>query len=59
MMVNRIVFYSMIIMLISLFAGHFILSFFGFSLGCLRVGCGFVLISACWKALNEATHDDT
>ena len=59
MMVNRIVFYSMIIMLVSLFAGHLILSFFGISMGVLRVGGGLVLISAGWKALNEATHDDT
>ena len=59
MMVNRIVFYSMIIMLISLFAGHLILSFFGISMGVLRVGGGLVLISAGWKALNEAAHDDT
>lgn len=58
-MVNRIVFYSMIIMLISLFAGHLILSFFGISMGVLRVGGGLVLISAGWKALNEAAHDDT
>ena len=59
MMVNRIVFYSMIIMLVSLFAGHLILSFFGISMGVLRVGGGLVLISAGWKALNEATHDDS
>ncbi len=55
MMVNRIVFYSMIILLISLFAGHIILSFFGISLGVLRVGGGVVLISAGWKALNDAS----
>ena len=59
MMVNRIVFYSMIIMLVSLFAGHLILSFFGISMGVLRVGGGLVLISAGWKALNEAMHDDS
>ena len=59
MMVNRIVFYSMIIMLISLFAGHLILSFFGISMGVLRVGGGLVLISAGWKALNEAAHDES
>ncbi|MDM8112253.1 MarC family protein [Parasutterella secunda] len=34
MMVNRIVFYSMIIMLVSLFAGHLILSFFWYFNGC-------------------------
>ena len=58
MMVNRIVFYSMIILLISLFAGHLILSFFGISLGALRVGGGMVLMSAGWKALNDATSVD-
>ena len=58
MMVNRIVFYSMIIMFVSLFAGHLILSFFGISMGVLRVGGGVILISAGWKALNEATHDE-
>jgi len=58
MMVNRIVFYSMIILLVSLFAGHLILSFFGISLGVLRVGGGLVLMSAGWKALNDASSVD-
>lgn len=59
MMVNRIVLYSGIILLICLFAGHLILSFFGISMGVLRVAGGLVLISTGWKALNEATHDDS
>ncbi len=58
MMVNRIVFFSAIILMISLFAGHLILSFFGISLAVLRIGGSFVLMSAGWKALNEAPSMD-
>ncbi|MBR2960776.1 MAG: MarC family protein [Burkholderiaceae bacterium] len=57
-MVRRIVFYSAIMLFMSLFAGHIILNFFGISLAVLRVAGGLVLISAGWKALNEAAHDE-
>ena len=60
MMVNKIVFYSALILLASLLAGHVILSFFGISMGVLRVAGGMVLMAAGWKALNaEASSDDS
>lgn len=58
MMVNKIVFYSALILLASLFAGHIILSFFGISMGVLRVGGGMVLMAAGWKALNAEANGD-
>ncbi len=51
-MVRRIVFYSALILFASLFAGHFILSFFGISMGVLRICGGIVLFYAGWTALN-------
>lgn len=60
-MVRRIVFYSAIILFASLFAGHLILSFFGISMGVLRICGGIVLFYAGWSALNapaESTNDD-
>lgn len=59
-MVRRIVFYSAIILFASLFAGHLILSFFGISLGVLRICGGIVLFYAGWSALNAPaeTGDD-
>ena len=51
-MVRRIVFYSAIILFASLFAGHLILSFFGISMGVLRICGGIVLFYAGWTALN-------
>lgn len=57
-MANRIALYSLIIMLICLYAGNIILNFFGISIGVLRVAGGIVLFSAGWHALNAPPSDD-
>lgn len=44
--VRQIAIFCLIIMLVCLFAGHFILSFFGISIGALRVAGGCVLFAA-------------
>lgn len=55
--VGQIALFCLIIMLVCLFAGHFILSFFGISVGALRVAGGCVLFAAGWSALNAPAHD--
>lgn len=57
--VRQIAFFCLIIMLVCLFAGHFILSFFGISVGALRVAGGCVLFAAGWNAMNAPAHDGT
>ena len=55
---NRITVYCLIILIVCLTCGHLILSFFGISVGVLRVAGGCVLFAAGWNALNAPTHDD-
>ncbi len=56
---NRISMYSLVILLVCLSCGHLILSFFGISVGALRVAGGCVLFAAGWNALNAPTQRDT
>lgn len=49
---NRVCVYFLIMAIVTLCAGSFILSFFGISLGVLRVAGGLILFSAGWLALN-------
>lgn len=57
-MANRIGLYSLIMLLVALYAGNVILNFFGISLGVLRVAGGIVLFSAGWQALNAPAADE-
>lgn len=50
---RKIAIYSFITLMITLVAGAFVLSFFGISIGVLRVAGGLVLLSAGWHALND------
>ncbi|MEG0820462.1 MAG: MarC family protein [Burkholderiaceae bacterium] len=50
---RRIAIYSFITLAFTLLAGAFVLSFFGISIGVLRVAGGLVLLSAGWHALND------
>lgn len=49
---NRIAVYFFVMAMVTLCAGSFILSFFGISIGVLRVAGGLILFSAGWLALN-------
>ena len=51
---NKVALYFFIMAMASLFVGHFILSFFGISIGVLRVAGGLVLFSAGWLTLNSS-----
>ena len=54
---GRIAIFSLIILVVSLFAGHLILGFFGISVGVLRCSGGIVLFAAGWSALNAPSHE--
>ena len=54
---GRIAIFSLIILVVSLFAGHLILGFFGISVGVLRCAGGSVLFAAGWAALNAPSHE--
>ena len=52
---NKVRIYFLIMALVTLCAGSFVLSFFGISLGVLRVAGGLILFSAGWLALNNTS----
>ena len=52
---NKVSIYFLIMALVTLCAGSFVLSFFGISLGVLRVAGGLILFSAGWLALNNTS----
>lgn len=56
---GRIAVFSLIILMVCLFAGHLILGFFGISVGVLRCAGGIVLFAAGWNALNAPAQDGT
>lgn len=58
LLANRVAVYCFIMANVSLYAGSFVLSFFGISLGVLRVAGGLVLFSAGWLTLNKSGSDD-
>lgn len=57
-MARQVSLYGLLILIVCLFAGHFVLSFFGISVGALRVAGGCVLFAAGWSALNAPSHDE-
>lgn len=52
---NKVCIYFLNMALVTLCAGSFVLSFFGISLGVLRVAGGLILFSAGWLALNNTS----
>jgi multiple antibiotic resistance protein len=52
-MAFRISFYSMIVLLVSLWLGGYILNFFGVSLSALRIAGGLVVAARAWSLLME------
>ncbi len=49
---KQVALYALVVMLAALWAGSFILAFFGISLAALRIGGGSVVASAAWHLLN-------
>lgn len=58
MLSNRIGIYFFMMAMVTLYAGSFVLSFFGISIDVLRVAGGLVLFSTGWLALNAPTSSD-
>ena len=50
--------YSGVVLLVSLWAGSYVLNFFGISLGALRVGGGLVVANSAWQLLNQPEADE-
>jgi multiple antibiotic resistance protein len=51
-LVSRVAFYGMLIILVSLWAGSYVLNFFGISLGALRIAGGLVVATRAWALLT-------
>jgi len=50
---GKVAVFSAIVLLISLWAGSYVLNFFGISLGALRVGGGLVVAARAWQLLES------
>ncbi|HUB14750.1 MAG TPA: MarC family protein [Acetobacteraceae bacterium] len=50
--------YSLIVMSVALWAGSYVLAFFGISLAALRVAGGVVVAMSAWHLLNEPEHNE-
>jgi multiple antibiotic resistance protein len=55
---GKVALYAAIVLLVSLWAGSYVLNFFGISLGALRVGGGLVVASRAWQLLNEPEQSE-
>jgi multiple antibiotic resistance protein len=55
---GKVALYAAIVLLVSLWAGSYVLNFFGISLGALRVGGGLVVASRAWQLLNEPEESE-
>jgi multiple antibiotic resistance protein len=55
---RRIAIYAALIMLGALWAGAYILSFFGVSLAALRIAGGFVVASSAWNLLQKPEQNE-
>ena len=49
---RRIAFYALLVLLVSLWAGSYVLSFFGITLAALRIAGGLVVATRAWSLLN-------
>jgi multiple antibiotic resistance protein len=55
---GRIAFYSLIVMLVALWGGAYVLSFFGISLSALRISGGLVVAINAWSLLQAPEHTE-
>ncbi len=57
-LVNRVALYSLLVMLAALWGGAYVLSFFGISLGALRLAGGAVVALRAWELLNAPERQE-
>ena len=55
-MARKVAVYSLVVMMVALWAGSFVLAFFGITLAALRVAGGFVVALTGWELLNRPEH---
>jgi multiple antibiotic resistance protein len=55
---GKIAFYSLIVMLVALWGGAYVLSFFGISLSALRISGGLVVAINAWSLLQAPEHTE-
>jgi multiple antibiotic resistance protein len=55
---GKVALYAALVLLVSLWAGSYVLNFFGISLGALRVGGGLVVASSAWRLLNRPEEQE-
>jgi multiple antibiotic resistance protein len=55
---GKIAFYSLIVMLVALWGGAYVLSFFGISLSALRISGGLVVAINAWGLLQAPEHTE-
>jgi multiple antibiotic resistance protein len=55
---NRVGFYSLLVMLVSLWGGAYVLNFFGISLGALRLAGGTVVALRAWDLLSAPERQE-
>ncbi|MBO1073611.1 MarC family protein [Roseomonas marmotae] len=55
---RRVSFYSLIVLLVSLWGGSYVLNFFGISLGALRVAGGLVVAITAWRLLTAPEEQE-
>ncbi len=55
---KKVSFYSLIVLLVSLWGGSYVLNFFGISLGALRVGGGLVVAIRAWQLLESPENTE-
>ena len=52
----QVAIYSLVVMMVALWAGSFVLAFFGITLAALRVAGGVVVALTAWQLLNRPEH---
>ena len=58
LLARRVGFYSLLVMLVALWAGSYVLALFGISLAALRIAGGLVLSLFAWELLNAPERRD-
>jgi multiple antibiotic resistance protein len=53
---KHVALYSLLVMLVALWAGSYVLAFFGIGLSALRVAGGVVVAAAAWSLLHQPEH---
>jgi multiple antibiotic resistance protein len=59
LMSRRVAFYALLVMMVALWAGSYVLAFFGVTLSALRCAGGLVVALSAWELLNRPEERET